>query len=106
MVVWLWFGQLNHSSPSSTGSPINHDPFEYPRHPSNPLHPLQVAPSADFTRFVSRLLQITMVSHSVTLVALLYIYRLKLRYNIEAGRGTEMRPFIAALILANKYLDE
>ena len=47
-----------------------------------------------------------MVSHSVTILALLYIYRLKNRHPIEAGPGTEKRPFIASLILGNKYLDE
>jgi hypothetical protein len=52
------------------------------------------------------MLQVTMVSHSVTIVALLYIYRLKNKNNIVAGPGTEQRPFIASLILSNKYLDE
>lgn len=80
------------------------DPFEYPLH--NPLHPCQVAPTIEFERFVDRLLHITQVSHSVVLVSLLYIYRLKNRYHIEAGAGTEMRAFVAGLILANKYLDE
>jgi hypothetical protein len=47
-----------------------------------------------------------MVSHSVTLIALLYIYRLKLKNNIKAEPGSEHRPFVASLILANKYLDE
>jgi len=52
------------------------------------------------------MLQITKVSHSVTLVALLYIYRLKVRNAISAEAGSEQRPFIASLILSNKYLDE
>ena len=52
------------------------------------------------------MLQITMVSHSVTLIALLYIYRLKQRNAIKAEPGSEQRPFVASLILGNKYLDE
>lgn len=52
------------------------------------------------------MLKFTMVSHSVTLVALLYIYRLKMRNPIKADPGSERRPFIASLILGNKYLDE
>lgn len=106
MVVWLWFGRTDLPNHSPDGSIVSDNPFDYPLHPANPLNPLQVIPSPTFTKFVAELLQITMVSHSVTLVALLYIYRLKKRYIIEATSGTEMRPFIASLILSNKYLDE
>jgi hypothetical protein len=111
MAVWLWFGDHKPvspipDSPMSTMSSLPHDPFEIPRHPASSVNPFQVHPSPQFTQFVSQLLQITMVSHSVTLVALLYIYRLKTRNNIAAGPGTEQRPFIASLILSNKYLDE
>ena len=73
---------------------------------SSSLHPLQVSPSPYFAAFVARLLQITMVSHSVTLISLLYVYRLKLHNQIKAEPGSEQRPFVASLILANKYLDE
>lgn len=47
-----------------------------------------------------------MVSHSVTLIALLYIYRLKQRNRIVGDAGSETRPFVVSLILGNKYLDE
>jgi hypothetical protein len=47
-----------------------------------------------------------MVSHSVTLIALLYIYRLKQRNLIVGEAGSETRPFVVSLILGNKYLDE
>lgn len=47
-----------------------------------------------------------MVSHSVTLVAILYVYRLKMRNMFYSTPGSENRPFVAALMLANKYLDE
>jgi hypothetical protein len=111
MVVWLWFGRQHpplpkSSSPLSTTTPISQDPFDLSRYPSSPLNPLQVQPSEGFSAFVARLLQITMVSHSVTLVALLYIYRLKARNAINAEAGSETRPLIASLILSNKYLDE
>lgn len=113
MVVWLWFAEpasspqidLSHS-PLTPSSPLPCDPFELPRYPSQPLNPHQFHPSVYFTHFVAQLLRITMVSHSVTLVALLYIFRLKNRNNIIGTPGTEQRPFIASLILSNKYLDE
>ena len=74
---------------------------------SGPLNPLQVQPSPEFHEYVSRMLQYTMVSHSVTLIALLYIYKLKASNPaIIAEAGSEQRPFVASLILSNKYLDE
>jgi len=110
MVVWLWFGIYHppppSNSPSSSGHAAPPDPFDVSRNPSSSLNPLQVHPSAGFSAFVARMLQITKVSHSVTLVALLYIYRLKVRNAISAEAGSEQRPFIASLILSNKYLDE
>lgn len=99
MVVWLWFG--NPSTTEPPGSPLG-NPFTSP----SPLNPLQVSPTPVFANFVERLLRITMVSHSVTLIALLYLHRLKTKNAIQAGPGTETRPFIASLMLSNKYLDE
>lgn len=116
MVVWLWYGDHRTSAAFQTpaGSPdikvdsppLGTNPFDTSFNPHYPLNQHQVSPVPAFTEFVSRLLRITMVSHSVTLIALLYIYRLKMQNTIEAGPGTETRPFIASLILSNKYLDE
>ncbi|ORY23612.1 hypothetical protein BCR39DRAFT_507752 [Naematelia encephala] len=108
MVAWLWYG--NHSpsnlqdatfgasSPRMTSTP---DPFL-----AAPINHDQVVPSPYFLDFVSRMLRLTQVSHSVTLIALLYIYRLKARKPMVPQSGSEMRPFVASLILGNKYLDD
>ena len=87
-------------------SPNPFDPNSSSSSASSPLNPNQVTPSTQFTEFVANMLKITMVSHSVTLIALLYIYRLKQRNPIKAEPGSEQRPFVASLILGNKYLDE
>lgn len=106
MVVWLWYANPPpKDEPRPSPSPSLSNAFERSP-PHTTINQLQLAPTDDFAEFVSTLLRITMVSHSVTILALLYIYRLKNRHPIEAGPGTEKRPFIASLILGNKYLDE
>ncbi|WVQ80281.1 hypothetical protein IAT38_002386 [Cryptococcus sp. DSM 104549] len=130
MVVWLWYGDFSQQSqaqqaqptspltpssplvPSTAPTPSNsppsiaRDPFDPKTFPPSRITPLMVHPSPEFSAFVARLLQITMVSHSVTLVALLYIYRLKMRNAFYSTPGSEHRPFVAALMLGNKYLDD
>ncbi|OXG52006.1 hypothetical protein C355_02034 [Cryptococcus neoformans Th84] len=108
MVVWLWYGQFQQQHPLSPISPSNSsipDPFDPACQPQR-ISQLMVQPSAVFSEFVARLLQVTMVSHSVTLVAILYVYRLKMRNMFYSTPGSENRPFVAALMLANKYLDD
>lgn len=108
MIVWLWYGQFQQQQPPSPISPSNSsilDPFDPTYHPQR-ISQLMVQPSSGFSEFVARLLQVTMVSHSVTLVAVLYVYRLKMRNVFYSTPGSENRPFVAALMLANKYLDE
>ncbi|WVQ76318.1 hypothetical protein IAR50_005983 [Cryptococcus sp. DSM 104548] len=109
MVVWLWYGQFQTHPPSpispSTPSSISIDPFDPNTQPQR-ISQLMVQPSPEFHKFAARLLQVTMVSHSVTLVSLLYVYRLKTRNAFFSTPGSEHRPFVAALMLANKYLDD
>ncbi|WRT63714.1 uncharacterized protein IL334_000637 [Kwoniella shivajii] len=111
MVVWLWYGefspspQLPPSSPLSS-SPIPNDPFDVAHASSSRISTLMVQPSPQFSKFVSRMLTLTSVSHSVTIVALLYVYRLKMRNTFFSTPGSEQRPFIAGLMLGNKYLDD
>ena len=105
MIVWLWYAKPRlqpNGSVSPHADPNN--PFNSPSH--SDIDPQQITPTPAFVEFVNMLLRVTMVSHSVTLIALLYVHRLKSRNMIEAGQGTERRPFIAGLILGNKYLDE
>lgn len=87
-------------SPTSTLPPASSPPIY-------PLNPLQIHPTQAFARFVAVILQTTLVSHSVTIVALLYIYRLKLKHrNILGQPGSEFRLFVSSLVLSNKFLDE
>ncbi|KAK4687299.1 hypothetical protein P7C73_g2812, partial [Tremellales sp. Uapishka_1] len=111
MVVWLWYGTHHPPAPqspsplSTNSSPSLSNPFT--TSPPAPINILQVQPSPVFSDFVARMLQVTMVSHSVTLVALLYIHRLKSRNrNLLGGPGSEQKIFVASLILGNKYLDD
>ncbi|WVR03502.1 hypothetical protein IAU60_000493 [Kwoniella sp. DSM 27419] len=110
MVVWLWYGDFppSHSVPTSplASMVIQQDPFEVSENTTSRITPLMVQPSSEFSKFVARLLSVTSVSHSVTLLALFYIYRLKTRNQIYSTPGSEQRPFVAGLMLANKYLDD
>ncbi|WVQ93783.1 hypothetical protein IAU59_000861 [Kwoniella sp. CBS 9459] len=111
MVVWLWYGDFQSSAQNIPSSPLSstsipHDPFDVSNTPQSRISSLMVRPSPDFGKFVERLLTVTSVSHSVTLVALLYIYRLKMNNKFFATPGSEQRPFVAALMLGNKYLDD
>ena len=74
-----------------------------------PVNPLQLQPSKEFVESVARILQITLVSHSVTVVALLYVHRIKTQTqlgDLNLPAGSEWGVFVTSLILANKYLDE
>ncbi|OCF36166.1 hypothetical protein I316_02038 [Kwoniella heveanensis BCC8398] len=111
MVVWLWYGDFQSAVQNAPSSPLSstsipHDPFDVSHTPTSRISPLMVQPSIEFSKFVGRLLTVTSVSHSVTLVALLYIYRLKMKNQFYATPGSEQRPFVAALMLGNKYLDD
>lgn len=46
------------------------------------------------------------VSHSVVILALLYIYRLKANNTICGATGSEFRLTTTALMMANKILDD
>ncbi|KAF9033082.1 hypothetical protein BDZ89DRAFT_1063145 [Hymenopellis radicata] len=71
--------------------------------------PLQLSASPNFVRFMQKLLETTQVSHSVVVLALHYIYRLKEREKgsgNEAQPGSEFRIAVAGLMMANKFLDD
>ncbi|KAK9461219.1 cyclin-domain-containing protein, partial [Lipomyces oligophaga] len=64
-------------------------------------------PTPEFRAFVSAILSRTQVSRSVVALALLYIYRLKLKSPAIVGTpGSEYRIFTTGLVLANKFLDD
>lgn len=70
------------------------------------LSPLQ-EPTQAFRAFVHDAIKTTLVSHSVVIVALLYIYKLKCRNPfLMGGSGSEYRLAATSLMLANKFLDD
>ncbi|SNX86601.1 uncharacterized protein MEPE_05310 [Melanopsichium pennsylvanicum] len=74
---------------------------------SNDPRTLRLFPRRRFTDFVRNMLNITQVSKSVIILALLYIHRLKSKNpGLRGQDGSEFRLFVTALMLANKFLDD
>jgi hypothetical protein len=104
MVCYLWFSSSVPSSARSR-SQIPSPPYS-PETPSS-SSPLQLNPSTTFVQFMQKLLETTQVSQSVIVLSLHYIWRLKERNRFTAGLpGSEFRIAVAALMMANKFLDE
>ena len=100
MICYLWFSTLSRDAPSRT-------PFTSIPEPNSATASLQLAVSPAFVRFMQKVLETTQVSQSVIVLALHYIYRLKIRNGYTHGQsGSEYRVAIAALMMANKFLDE
>ena len=101
MICYLWFSQ------SSNLSPVNTSPSQ----PFIPINPktakLQFSVSSVFVHFMQKLLQTTQLSQSVIVLSLHYVYRLKERNSgTIAHPGSEFRVAVAALMMANKFVDE
>ncbi|KAK5655329.1 hypothetical protein OQA88_5896 [Cercophora sp. LCS_1] len=61
----------------------------------------------NFRKWVQSVLQTTQVTQNVILLALLFIYRLKLaNASVKGRQGSEYRLFTVALMLGNKFLDD
>ena len=101
MICYLWFSQ------SSNLSPVNTSPSQ-PFIPFNPkTAKLQFSVSSVFVHFMQKLLQTTQLSQSVIVLSLHYVYRLKERNSgTIAHPGSEFRVAVAALMMANKFVDE
>lgn len=101
MICYLWFSQ------SSNLSPVNTSPTQ-PFIPFNPKTArLQFSVSSVFVHFMQKLLQTTQLSQSVIVLSLHYVYRLKERNSgTIAHPGSEFRVAVAALMMANKFVDE
>lgn len=101
MICYLWFSQ------SSIISPVNTSPSQ-PFIPFNPQTArLQFSVSSVFVHFMQKLLQTTQLSQSVIVLSLHYVYRLKERNSgTSAHPGSEFRVAVAALMMANKFVDE
>ncbi|KAI0078529.1 hypothetical protein K474DRAFT_1660340 [Panus rudis PR-1116 ss-1] len=113
MVCYLWFSSLSPHSPA-TDSPSSakrsrktqDSPTFFPK-PNASTARLQFAVSPAFVRFMQKLLETTQVSQSVIVLSLRYIYRLKERNRYTHGSaGSEYRVAVAALMLANKFVDD
>jgi hypothetical protein len=116
MICYLWFAGARSLAPSSSSasnaaaassypSPPGTSP--YPRSSPNPATALQLSASPVFVQFMQKVLETTQVSQSVIVLSLHYIYRLKERNSLSSGQpGSEFRIAIAALMMANKFLDE
>jgi hypothetical protein len=101
MICYLWFSQ------STNLSPVNTSPSQ-PYIPFNPKTArLQFSVSSVFVHFMQKLLQTTQLSQSVIVLSLHYVYRLKERNSgTIAHPGSEFRVAVAALMMANKFVDE
>ncbi|BGP26489.1 hypothetical protein Rt10032_c11g4557 [Rhodotorula toruloides] len=97
MFVWLWF------APTSAGAGAGE--AASPEDGAG-LARLQVKPTDRFLRFCHEVLSTTQVSHSVVLLALLFVSRLKQRNDIKGAAGSEYRLAVTALMLGNKILDD
>ncbi|KAJ7049530.1 hypothetical protein C8F01DRAFT_753718 [Mycena amicta] len=102
MICYLWFAPgtstKRSSSPSFSSSPSAPTPT-----PS----PLQLLPSPPFIAFTQKLLETTQLSQSAIVLALHFIHRVRARnQGIPAQAGSEFRVCVAALMMANKFLDD
>ena len=98
MVCYLWFSS-NSSSPSRR--------HQFVPHSSPHTASLQFSVSPHFVQFMQKVLETTQVSQSVIVLSLHYIYRLKERNRLTNSLlGSEFRVAIAALMMANKFVDE
>ncbi|KAI0666197.1 cyclin-domain-containing protein [Trametes maxima] len=109
MVCYLWFSTLssNTASPSKRNrvNATQHASFSPNSNSSTALLQFSVSPA--FVRFMQKVLETTQVSQSVIVLSLRYIYRLKARNPFTSGQaGSEYRVAIAALMLANKFVDD
>ncbi|KAF1918553.1 hypothetical protein BDU57DRAFT_528929 [Ampelomyces quisqualis] len=81
------------------------DPNPSP-HPIQPLVP-DAHPTIGFKKWVATILTTTQVAQNVILLALLFIYKLKLTNPTVKGKpGSEYRLLTVALMLGNKFLDD
>ncbi|KAI0271676.1 cyclin-domain-containing protein [Gloeopeniophorella convolvens] len=101
MICYLWFSQSSNLSPVNTSPSPPHIPF-------NPKTArLQFSVSSVFVHFMQKLLQTTQLSQSVIVLSLHYVYRLKERNSgTVAHPGSEFRVAVAALMMANKFVDD
>ncbi|CAG8447005.1 15949_t:CDS:2 [Acaulospora morrowiae] len=102
MTCFLWFGDYM-MDPHSSSSSIIVPP------PGGNGHGrfADYKPRDAFKKFCRDVISATQVSHSVILLSLLYIHRMKINNpTIKGQNGSEYRTFTVALMLSNKFLDD
>ncbi|CAN8096585.1 unnamed protein product [Discula destructiva] len=78
-----------------------------PTNRSTPALSAHAFPVEGFRKWVNNLLSTTQVTQNVILLALLFVYRLKMTNPSVRGRpGSEYRLLTVALMLGNKFLDD
>ncbi|KAL1709304.1 cyclin-domain-containing protein [Schizophyllum commune] len=102
MVCWLWFATDASPRPEDAYPSPTDAPFTRPT--SSQI--LQLNPSPIFVQFMQKLLETTQVSHSVIVLSLFYIRRLRTKARTPAQAGSEFRIAVAGLMMANKFLDD
>jgi hypothetical protein len=106
MICYLWFA-TSLPSPSSASRHNHAAPSYSPRSHSSTTTALQLVASPNFVSFMQKVLETTQVGQSVIVLSLHYIYRLKERNSLTSAQsGSEFRIAVAALMMANKFLDE
>lgn len=108
MICYLWFSSYSQSSsPSKRNRTAPREHSSYIPPSTSATASLQFTVSPAFVRFMQKVLETTQVSQSVIVLALHYIYRMKARNLFTTGHpGSEYRVAIAALMMANKFVDE
>ncbi|KAI0045731.1 hypothetical protein FA95DRAFT_1521155 [Auriscalpium vulgare] len=103
MICYLWFSKSSNPSPAINHSP----PLSYFPHRNSKTAWLQFNVSSVFVHFMQKLLQTTQLSQSVIVLSLHYVYRLKERNSGTIPHpGSEFRVAVAALMMANKFVDD
>ncbi|KAL1740195.1 hypothetical protein HDZ31DRAFT_2633, partial [Schizophyllum fasciatum] len=102
MVCWLWFDAQAPPRPEDAYPSPTDAPFTRP----TSAQVLQLNPSPIFVQFMQKMLETTQVSHSVIVLSLFYIRRLRIKSRTLAQAGSEFRIAVAGLMMANKFLDD
>ncbi|CAG8596004.1 11965_t:CDS:2 [Ambispora gerdemannii] len=111
MSCYLWFSDINTDQYQSSSSPLTPGGNSSSTIVSSTssLRPRfsDFRPRDAFKKFCRDVVTATQVSHSVILLSLLYISRMKSNNPaIQGHPGSEYRTFTVALMLANKFLDD
>ncbi|KAG0151337.1 hypothetical protein CROQUDRAFT_667923 [Cronartium quercuum f. sp. fusiforme G11] len=101
MICYLWFAEPSSLSRTELGIATAGSGSS-----SASISTAQLVPQPEFVMFIHNVLNTTQLSHSVVLLALFYIHRLKCLNPIKPNAKSEYRIGVVSLMLANKMLDD